>query len=169
MPRRVYTYPGGLGWTSYNVIESIGGYLTGLGILVLFANLVVSYFRGAPAGPDPWHGPTLEWTIPSPPPEYNFATIPTVSSAYPNWTDDVPPSLELDVGHEQHVSSLVDGWTTEIADMPHSSPWPILLALALALLFTMLVIDHFMVAAIFAVVIALTLLGWHSKEPQENR
>ena len=55
---------------------------------MLFANLVVSYFRGAPAGPDPWHGPTLEWTIPSPPPEYNFARIPTVSSAYANWEDD---------------------------------------------------------------------------------
>jgi heme/copper-type cytochrome/quinol oxidase subunit 1 len=168
MPRRVYTYPGGLGWTSYNVIESIGGYLTAVGIVVLFANLVVSYFRGAPSGPDPWHGPTLEWTIPSPPPEYNFATIPTVSSAYANWTDDVPPSLALDVGHKQHVSSLVDGWTAEIADMPHSSPWPILLALALSLLFTMLVIQHYMFASIFAVVIGLTLLGWHSKEPQEN-
>jgi len=168
MPRRVYTYPGGLGWTSYNVLESVGGYITGLGILVLFANLVVSYFRGPPSGPDPWHGPTLEWTIPSPPPEYNFATIPTVTSAYANWTDDTPPSLELDVGHKQHVSSLVDGWTAEIADMPHSSPWPILLALALALLFTMLVIDRYMFASIFAVVIALTLLGWHSKEPQEH-
>jgi cytochrome c oxidase subunit 1/cytochrome c oxidase subunit I+III len=168
MPRRVYTYPGGLGWTSYNVLESIGGYITAIGIVVLFANLVVSYFRGPPSGPDPWHGPTLEWTIPSPPPEYNFATIPTVSSAYANWTDDVPPSLELDVGHKQHVSTLVDGWTAEIADMPHSSPWPILLALALALLFTMLVIQHYMFASIFAVVIALTLLGWHSKEPQEQ-
>jgi cytochrome c oxidase subunit 1/cytochrome c oxidase subunit I+III len=168
MPRRVYTYPGGMGWTSYNVLESIGGYITAVGILVLFANLVFSYFRGAPSGPDPWHGPTLEWTVPSPPPEYNFATIPTVTSAYANWTDDVPPSIALDVGHQQHVSTLVDGWTAEIADMPHSSPWPILLALALSLLFTMLVIQHFMFAAIFAVVIGLTLLGWHSKEPQEN-
>ena len=52
--------------------------------------------------------------------------------------------------------------------MPHSSPWPILLALALSLLFTMLVITHYLFAAIFAVVLALTLLGWHGKEPQEN-
>ena len=168
MPRRVYTYPGGMGWTSYNVLESIGGYVTAIGILVLFANLVASYFRGAPAGPDPWHGPTLEWTVPSPPPEYNFATIPTVTSAYPNWTDDVPPSLALDVGHKQRVSSLIDGWTTEIAEMPHSSPWPITFALCLSLLFTLLVIQKFMFAAIVAVLIALTLVGWHSKEPEEH-
>jgi cytochrome c oxidase subunit 1/cytochrome c oxidase subunit I+III len=168
MPRRVYTYPGNMGWTSSNVIESIGGYITGLGILALFLNLVWSYFRGPEAGPDPWHGPTLEWTIPSPPPEYNFATIPTVSSAYANWDDDIPPSLELDVGHKQHVSTLVDGWTAEIADMPHSSPWPILLALCLSLMFTLLTIQHYMFAAIFAGLVGLTLLGWHGKEPQES-
>jgi cytochrome c oxidase subunit I+III len=177
MPRRVYTYPGDMGWTSYNVIESIGGYITAMGILALFTNLVVSYFRGAPAGPDPWHGPTLEWSVPSPPPEYNFAVIPTVSSAYANWDAEdrerdghrlTAGVGTLERGHEQHVSSLIDGWTSEIVDMPHSSPWPILLALALSLLFTMLVITHYLFAAIFAVVLALTLLGWHGKEPQEN-
>src|SRR5205085_4961581 len=62
MPRRVYTYPGGMGWTAYNLIESIGGYLTTVGIVVLLANLVVSWFRGAPAGPAPWHGAPLAWT-----------------------------------------------------------------------------------------------------------
>jgi cytochrome c oxidase subunit I+III len=168
MPRRVYTYPGGMGWTSYNVIESIGGYLTAVGILVLFSNLVVSYFRGAPAGPDPWHGPTLEWSVPSPPPEYNFAVIPTVKSAYANWDNDLSPSLVLDEGHKQHVSSLVDGWTAETADMPHSSPWPILFALCLSVMFTLLVVQKYLFAAIFAVLVALTLLGWHSKEPQES-
>ena len=88
MPRRVYTYPGGLGWTVYNVLESVGGYITLVGILLLLGNLVVSYCRGA-AGRARSRGtaPTLEWTIPSPPPEYNFAVIPTVTSAYPNWDE----------------------------------------------------------------------------------
>jgi len=168
MPRRVYTYPGDVGWTSYNVVESIGGYITAIGIFVLFANLVVSYYRGAPAGPDPWHGPTLEWTVPSPPPEYNFAVIPTVSSAYANWEDDVPPSLALDEGHKQHVSTLIDGYTAEVVDMPHSSPWPIVLAFALSIAFTLLVTAKFLFAGIFFVVIALVLVAWHSKEPQES-
>jgi cytochrome c oxidase subunit I+III len=167
MPRRVYTYPGDMGWTSYNLVESIGGYLTAIGILVLFVNLVASYFRGAPSGPDPWHGPTLEWTIPSPPPEYNFERIPTVSSAYANW-DREPDGPELGVGHKQPVSSVIDGWTTGIVDMPHGSPWPIVLALCLSLMFTLLVITKFLFAGIFLVLIAFTLLAWHSKEPQES-
>src|SRR5205085_1022195 len=137
-------------------------------------NLVASYFRGAPAGPDPWHGATLEWTIPSPPPEYNFAVIPKVSSAYANWdyadreedrrklADGI---MVLEQGHEQPVSSPVDGWWAEIVEMPHDSPWPILLALAMSIVFILLLI-HLWVGACFAASgIALVLLGWHGVVP----
>jgi cytochrome c oxidase subunit I+III len=175
MPRRVYTYPGGMGWTAYNAIESVGGFVTLAGILLLFGNLVVSYFRGAPAGPDPWHGPTLEWSVPSPPPEYNFAVVPTVSSAYPNW-DDTDREADrrrlgdgvgvLDDGHEQVVTTFADGEPAEIVKMPHSSPWPVLLALCLSGMFAVLVVEKFAVAAVFAVLLALTLVGWHSTEPE---
>jgi cytochrome c oxidase subunit I+III len=176
MPRRVYTYPGGMGWSVYNVLESIGGAITLVGILMLFANLVVSYRRGPLAPADPWRGPTLEWTIPSPPPEYNFAVIPKVTSAYPNW-DLADRELDrerlaegvgvLDQGHEQVVSTFADGQPLEVVTMPHGSPWPILLALAASGFFSVLVIQKYGVAAIFAVLVALTLIGWHSKEPQE--
>ena len=103
--------PDGLGWTAYNLAETIGGFVTLAGILLLLGNLVVSYLRGPPAGPDPWHGPTLEWTTSSPPPEYNFAVIPTVSSAVPELGRRRPRGataasssdgvLVLDEGHEQ--------------------------------------------------------------------
>jgi cytochrome c oxidase subunit 1/cytochrome c oxidase subunit I+III len=175
MPRRVYTYPGDMGWTSSNLIESIGGAITTAGILLLFANLAVSYRRGPLATADPWHGPTLEWSIPSPPPEYNFAVIPVVRSAYPNW--DVEDRAAdrarlaagvgvLDRGHEQIVSELVDGYPTEIATMPHSSPWPILLALAASGFFAVLVIQKYTVSLVFVVFAALVLLAWHSEEPE---
>jgi hypothetical protein len=175
MPRRVYTYPGDMGWTSSNVIESIGGAVTTVGILVLFANLLVSYRRGPLAPPDPWRGPTLEWSIPSPPPEYNFAVIPVVTSAYPNWDvadreADLARLAEgdgvLDRGHEQVVSGLVDGEPLQIAAMPHSSPWPILLAVAASGFFAVLVVQKYVVAAIFLVLMALVLVAWHGKEPE---
>src|SRR6266536_2425373 len=176
MPRRDYTYPSGLGWDSYNLAESIGGYITALGILILFGNLVVSYLRGEPAPADPWHGGTLEWTVPSPPPEYNFAVIPKVSSAYPNWDADDrmvdrrnldEGVLVLEQGHQQPVTSPADGWLSEIVRMPHESPWPITLALCLSLVFATLVLDRFWIAGLFVALCALTLLGWHAAEPQE--
>jgi cytochrome c oxidase subunit 1/cytochrome c oxidase subunit I+III len=177
MPRRIYTYPGSLGWGPYNLAESIGGYLTAFGIVVLLANLVVSWFRGLPAGPDPWHGATLEWTISSPPPEYNYAVIPTVSSAYANWdTEDREADrrklanavMVLDQGHEQPVTSPIDGWWTEIVEMPHDSPWPLVLALGLTLDFVFLLFHKWVVTGFASVLLAIALLGWHSNEPQEH-
>jgi cytochrome c oxidase subunit I len=174
MPRRVYTYPGGMGWTAYNLAETVGGFITFVGIALLFANLVVSYRRGVRAGPDPWHGPTLEWSIPSPPPEYNFALVPTVSSAYPNW-DEADREADrrriadgagiLDRDHEQVESTVVDGYAREIVAMPHTSPWPIVLALCVSGMFAVLTIAKFDVAIVFALLALLTLLAWHSEEP----
>src|SRR5438874_1934905 len=85
MPRRVYTYQPGLGWDAYNLSETIGAFILTAGLLLIFGNLVWSRFRGPLAGPDPFFGGTLEWTTTSPPPHYNFAVIPTVTSPYPNW------------------------------------------------------------------------------------
>ncbi len=177
MTRRVSTYPSGLGWTAYNLAETIGGFVTLAGILLLLGNLFVSYFRGPPAGPDPWHGPTLEWTTSSPPPEYDFAVIPRVTSAYANW-DPVDREadrlnladglLMLEHGHEQPAVTPVDGRLAEIAQMPHESPWPPVLALALALVFTMLLIGLYGVAGIMGIVCLLALVGWHSQEPAEQ-
>ena len=51
MTRRVYTYPSGLGWAAYNLAETVGGFVTLAGIVVLLGNLAVSHFRGPPPGP----------------------------------------------------------------------------------------------------------------------
>jgi cytochrome c oxidase subunit 1 len=85
MPRRIYTYEPGRGWDTLNLIITIGAFIQGLAIAVFVTNLVFSYFRGAKAGNDPWDAWTLEWSVSSPPPSYNFASIPTVSSRRPLW------------------------------------------------------------------------------------
>ena len=87
MPRRVYTYHAGMGWSFLNALESAGAYILAIGLLLILANLLVSYFRGAPAGNDPFGGDTLEWSTSSPPPPYNYAVIPTVTSPYPMWDE----------------------------------------------------------------------------------
>jgi cytochrome c oxidase subunit 1 len=85
MPRRIYTYEPGRGWDTLNSIITIGAFIQALAILVFLANLVISYFRGARADNDPWDAWTVEWSISSPPPTYNFATVPTVASRRPLW------------------------------------------------------------------------------------
>jgi cytochrome c oxidase subunit 1 len=85
MPRRIYTYEPGLGWDVWNLIVTVGVFFQAAGVLVFAANLVRSYLRGEPAGGDPWDAWTLEWSTTSPPPEYNFASIPVVKSRRPLW------------------------------------------------------------------------------------
>jgi cytochrome c oxidase subunit I len=176
MPRRVYTYQPHLGWDAYNLSETIGAFILTAGLLTIFGNLVWSRFRGLPAGPDPFFGGTLEWTTTSPPPHYNFAVIPTVTSPYPNWdredrTEDVRKleagELVLEEGHETPATTVRDGYLDEVMEMPSESWWPLVLGLGVTVLFVMLLLAHFVVAGIFAGLCVLALAGWHLQEPAE--
>jgi cytochrome c oxidase subunit I+III len=176
MPRRDYTYSPGLGWSGLNLIETLGSYLLATGLLTVIANLAVSFFRGERVGNDPWEGDTLEWSTTSPPPPYNYPVIPTVSSPYAMWDrrdrERDERSLErgekvLEHGHETAASTAVDAEWDEILEMPSHSPWPPLVALALAGVFALLLLKQWIAAGVF-VLLALAPLGaWLGKEPQE--
>jgi len=176
MPRRDYTYPGGMGWTGWNMIETIGAYLLAAGLLAVVVNPAVSLFRGEPAGNDPFGGETLEWSTTSPPPAYNYAVIPTVTSAYPMWDpEDRQTDREnlsrgrrvLEKGHETPGSTAVDAEWDEVLDMPSNSPWPPILAIALAGVFAFILLKLWIVSGIFLLAAFAVIAAWHGKEPQE--
>jgi cytochrome c oxidase subunit 1/cytochrome c oxidase subunit I+III len=170
MIRRNYTYPAGLGFSTMNALETVAAFLLAAGLLMIILNLAVSYFKGATAGPDPFEGDTLEWSTSSPPPPYNYAVIPTVTSPYPMW-DTQDRELDnkrlergegvLALGHRTPGSTVQDAQLDEVLKMPPHSIWPLISAMALAGVFVMLLLGHYFIAAGFAAVIALTLLGWH--------
>ena len=86
MTRRLWTYPFGLGWHGLNVVSTVGAFIMGAGFLVLVYNLLWSQRYGArDVTGDPWDGRTLEWSIPSPAPEYNFARLPVVTARDAWW------------------------------------------------------------------------------------
>jgi cytochrome c oxidase subunit I+III len=176
MPRRVWTYHDGLGWDVYNLLSTIGAFVLAAGILLVVVNLLLSRTTGAPSGPDPWGGNTLEWATTSPPPHYNFAVVPLVHSADPNW--DVADRVDdwrrleeghyvLDSGHETPATTVLDGDVDRVLHMPSASPWPLLLAVALSIFFVMFLTEHYVMAAMSWILIGGALVGWHGKEPQD--
>ncbi len=83
MPRRIYTYPGNLGYNELNLMATVGAFIIALSILVFIYNVIISLRSGKEAGTDPWDAFTLEWDTASPPKVYNFLTIPIVRSRRP--------------------------------------------------------------------------------------
>jgi cytochrome c oxidase subunit 1 len=90
MPRRIYTYEAGRGWEGWNAVVTVGAVIQAVAIGIFVINLVRAALRGPKAGNDPWDAWTLEWSTTSPPPEYNFATLPVVRSRRPLWDQKHP-------------------------------------------------------------------------------
>jgi cytochrome c oxidase subunit I len=169
MPRRVYTYPGGLGFGGYNLVISIGAFIFAIGVLLLLVNVARSLQSGAVAGPNPWDAPTLEWSVPSPPPPYNFVSIPIVASRHPLWEDRLNETDErsnlgtdvlLDQGKETMAVTALDAQPDAIMTMPGDSLLPIILALGMSVLFGGMLVVNWWAVSIGAAIVAITLLAW---------
>ncbi|GIO12869.1 cytochrome ubiquinol oxidase subunit I [Cohnella xylanilytica] len=86
MTRRYSSYSWDTGWFELNLVSTIGGFLMGIGFLFQVWQILHSIkFMQKDTTGDPWDGRTLEWSIPSPAPEYNFATEPRVSAMDDWW------------------------------------------------------------------------------------
>ncbi|WP_425484676.1 cytochrome c oxidase subunit I [Kroppenstedtia pulmonis] len=112
MPRRHFTYEAGQGLDGMNFWSSVGTIFMTLGLLFFLYNVVWSLTKGKKAGSDPWDGRTLEWSVSSPPPEYNFAQIPLVQSLDAWWAakaeglDRLPAAEPLGPVHMPSPSHL---------------------------------------------------------------
>jgi cytochrome c oxidase subunit I len=148
MPRRVFTYSAELGLTGLNQLSTAGAYIQAISVVLLFINLVRSYRRGAPAGPNPWSGATLEWATTSPPPEHNFNRIPTVHSREPLWVE------------QQNVENAARGPLDLHIHMPPNSYWPIITAFGAVLTFALFLTSAWWGPLIGLVWVAIGVINW---------
>ena len=158
MPRRIYTYGEEFGWGLLNSLSSLGYVVLFIGMLMLVINIIQSLRNGRVAGHDPWDAPTLEWSISSPPPVYNFAEIPRVEGRDPYWTTKrrAEAAGQPVAGPEARVD-------VSTIHMPSPSYWPALVAVGVVLIAAGL-LTHYGLSFVGGVIALLGTIGW-SNEP----
>ncbi len=174
MPRRMYTYPEGLGWEALNVIITVGSAMFGLGTLLTVVAVVRSRTRGKQAGPNPWDADSLEWaTASSPPPHYNFEAIPIIAGRHPLW--EAEPVRDAESGddsatraygppgavrRETPVTTGLDANPEETMTIPGETYVPFVLALGLAGIFLGLLVEATLVGIVGLLLAAAGLVTW---------
>lgn len=147
MPRRVYTYSADLNLAWLNQLSTAGAFVLALGFLVFIWNIIKTTRNAPPAPADPWNGATLEWSIPSPPQEFNFAEIPTVHGRDALWEEKRQRGGTLP--EPQRVSGAG-------IHLPNPSYWPVVAAIGVAAVFIMLMMHH--VVGPIGIIAAVALL-----------
>lgn len=157
MPRRIYTYGPELGLGQWNMVSTVGAFILSLGILIFIINFFFSLRSGEQAGADPWDGRTLEWTVSSPPPVYNFARLPVVAARDPFWAKKYPHLVH---GVAQPALSYEGEPGHHGIHLPSPSYMPVLLALAMTVVAYGAVFRSWPVVAVGALGILLFIYGW---------
>ncbi len=99
MTRRVFTYPGDLGFTYLNLISTVGAFILALGILVIVWDVIRPKRREPYSERNPWNAGTLEWLIEMPSRSWGVRSIPEISGRYPLWEQ---PNLMREVDEGRH-------------------------------------------------------------------
>lgn len=88
--RRLDHYDESTGWQGLFIVAGVGVVIICIGIGLQLLQLAVSIVqrkKNLDLTGDPWNGRTLEWSVPSPVPFYNFAATPIVTDRDQFWED----------------------------------------------------------------------------------
>ncbi|MFU8817349.1 MAG: cytochrome c oxidase subunit I [Pseudomonadales bacterium] len=170
MTRRVYTYHPEFGLDLFNLISSIGGFVMTIGFALVLLDLVLHYRFGEPAPRNPWGAETLDWAMLTPPPLYNFASLPEVESRNPLW--DQPELPGAMAGGRQFLAQARHGWQETLAVdavtgepdyiviLPQPSWLPFASSVALAVFFLGFLFEAYWVAGAGAVTAVALFFRW---------
>ena len=136
---------------------------------------ISSLWVGPLAGDNPWDAGTLEWSIPSPPPAYNFAVIPVVTSREPLWEKrltvgiaaGITPGPVLDAGRETVETSTAEARPIDVLHMPEDTAWPLLTSIGVLGAGYALLAGSVVWVAIATVWLFISVTAWLWPSPAE--
>ena len=163
MPRRIDTYPAGYGFEFWNFVATIGAFVIAFSVLLFIINIARSRTRGERAVGDPWDGRTLEWSMVSPPPEYNFAKVPVVHSVDDYWHQKYSEDDEgRPVRRDDHPGQPVpdDPEVGRSVHLPSPSYFPLVAAFGLPVIAYGMIYRAWAVAVLGAIVVIGGIYAW---------
>ncbi|MEC7793465.1 MAG: cytochrome c oxidase subunit I [Pseudomonadota bacterium] len=124
MPRRVYTYPTGLGWDGLNMISTVGSFIVAAGFGVFVWDLIRPKKDQPQIERNPWDAGTLEWSHDIPEEAWGVRSIPHVTTRYPLW-DQPGMVARMDAGRyylpdaeegkrETLITSVIDATPVQV-------------------------------------------------------
>ncbi|MDX1655166.1 MAG: cbb3-type cytochrome c oxidase subunit I, partial [Candidatus Competibacteraceae bacterium] len=170
MPRRVWTYPEGLGWDELNMASTIGAFVFASGMLVLILDVILHFKYGEKARRNPWNAGTLDWMMEIPPKEWGARSVPIITSRYPVWEqenflDDVDKGRFLipdapQLKRETVITSVVSARPVQVLRVPGPSWWPLLAALGTGGFFLAATWHYWTIALVSAAIGFIFILLW---------
>jgi cytochrome c oxidase subunit I+III len=170
MPRRVYTYPSGLGLDGLNFVSTIGAFLFAAGVAVILVDLCLSP-RRTHAPRNPWNAGTLEWLAhPRRDEDWGVRSVPLIESRYPIWDQ---PDFVRNVDEGRHflpdaeegkrelmITSVLDAKPLHIHRVATPSVKPMLAAATLGGVFIAMTYHRYVIACVFGVAAFVTIVWW---------
>jgi cytochrome c oxidase subunit I+III len=168
MPRRVYTYPAGLGWEGLNLASTIGAFTIAAGVLLFLFDVARRFrFSVEDNAGNVWEAGTLEWL---PADFHSTRSIPIVTGSYPLWEQ---PNLarDVDAGHYYLPGAPTGGRETLLTNplsarpeallrMPMPGWAPLVSAVFTAAFFMLLTVKLVAIAAVCGVIAIAAMLHW---------
>ncbi len=174
MPRRVDTYPAESPWEWLNLMSSIGSFIMAMGFVLAAIDLFLVFFFGRPFRRNPWNAGTLEWAMPTPPPSYNFAALPSVDKRADRLDiNRLGSSLAAGDGYlgftrngwmETLGVSAVQARPNQIIILPRQTYLPLITALVTGLFFVSLLAKLYVIAPLALLAVILLFLRWTPNE-----
>jgi len=172
--RRTWVYAEETNLGFWNLIVSIGAFIIALSILVFMANWIYSKRKGPEAGFDPWDARTIEWSIPSPTPVWNFSKAPEVKSLDDFWhmkyDEDENGRPVRKEGADALLAELEEEGLnpSEEIVLPNPSYFPIILASGLPFLGYAVIYKMLPLAILGTLLILIGSFGWGTEPLEEE-
>ena len=168
--RRISTYAPEDGWTTINLISSVGSFVLAIGIAMILIDVILHVLTAGRGRRNPWRAGTLEWAMMTPAPAYNFASLPPVSSRTP-LADDPDLTVRLARG-EGYLGVPRNEWretlTVDIAsgtpDMhviyPTNTRLPIVMSAVTGVFFLSLLLKFYWTVPLALIGVAILVWKW---------